>query len=296
MTRVGHNGPPLRKGRELMPDPLEQHIVPFYDDELVAIEQDDGTIFVLFTRLCDNLGLDRRSQARRTQRHAVLERGLVTLEVRTAGGPQQLQCLKLSLLPLWLSGLHTRRVKAELQEKLTRYQEEAADVLWRAFKPQLLHEETAIVPADTSHALQQLQQIAEMGRAITRMAEQQIELQREQSALTRRIDTAAQVIRHVQNDIASVEVRLGVLEDQLHPAAYITDAQATEVSNRVKALAELMTGKDTSKNHYQGIFAELYRRFGVSSYKLIRVKQYAAVIEFLESWRDRLVDEGPSLE
>lgn len=279
-----------------MPDPLEQHSVPFYDDELVAIEHDDGTIFVLFTRLCDNLGLDRRSQARRTQRHAVLDKGLVTLEVQTAGGPQQLQCLKLSLLPLWLSGLQTRRVKEEIQEKLIRYQEEAADVLWRAFKPQILHEETAIVSVNDSQALQQLQHIAEMGRAITRMAEQQIELQRQQSALANRMDAAAHVIKHVQSDIANVAVRLGVLEDQLHPAAYVSDAQATEVSNQVKALAELLTGKDGTKNHYQGIFAELYRRFGVSSYKLIRVKHYASVIEFLESWRDRVVPEGASRE
>ncbi len=43
--------------------------------------------------------------------------------------------------------------------------------------------------------------------------------------------------------------------------------------------------KQAGKNHYQGIFAELYRRFGVSSYKLIRQEQYAAVLAFLEQWR-----------
>ncbi len=85
--------------------------------------------------------------------------------------------------------------------------------------------------------------------------------------------------------LATVEVRLGVLEDQLSPTAYITDTQATEVSNQVKALAELLTGKDKAKNQYQGIFAELYRRFGVSSYKLIRQEQYAAVLQFLQEWR-----------
>jgi hypothetical protein len=57
------------------------------------------------------------------------------------------------------------------------------------------------------------------------------------------------------------------------------------VSNQVKALAELLTGKDKAKNHYQGIFGELYRRFGVSSYKLIRHSQYDAVLAFLDDWR-----------
>ena len=124
-----------------------------------------------------------------------------------------------------------------------------------------------------------------MGRAIVQMAEQQIELQRQQQALTKRMDTAAWVIKEVRGQLGDVHVRLGVLEDQLHPAASITDAQATEVSNQVKSLAELLTGKQAGKNHYQGIFAELYRRFGVSSYKLIRQDQYSAVLAFLEEWR-----------
>ncbi len=168
-------------------------------------------------------------------------------------------------------------MKEELQPTLIRYQHEAAVVLWQAFKPQILDEAPAIVPAEP-HAIQQLQQIAEMGYAIARMAEQQIELQRQQYVLVSRMDTAAHVIKDVQ-------VRLGMLEDQLHPAAYITDAQATEVSNQVKALGELLSSKQAGKNHYQGIFAELYRRFGVSSYKLIRQEHYAAVLAFLEEWR-----------
>ena len=268
-----------------MTDVLEQRIVPFYGDELVAVQHPDSTIFVVFGRLCENLGLNRLAQVRRVQRHAVLEKGFVTLSVHTAGGPQSLQCLKLSLLPLWLTGVQARRVKPDLQAKLVRYQEEAADVLWQAFKAQIVVEETAIERADDDQAIQHLQQIAEMGRAIVQMAEQQIELQRQQRALAQRMDTAARVIKDVQGHLVNVEVRLGLLEDQVHPTAYITDPQATEVSNQVKALAELLAGTDKAKNHYQGIFAELYRRFGVSSYKLIRQEQYAGVLQFLEEWR-----------
>ncbi|MDP9310143.1 MAG: ORF6C domain-containing protein [Chloroflexota bacterium] len=267
-----------------MSDPLPQRIVPFYGDEVVAVQDADGTILVLFARLCENLGIDRVSQVRRIQRHSVLHDGLVTIDVQTEGGQQVAQCLRLDLLPLWLSGLQARRVKAELQPKLVQYQREAATVLWQAFKPQLLITEAPLARSE-NQAIQQLQQIAEMGYAIARMAEQQIELQRQQTALTNRVDVAARVIRDMQGQLGNVEVRLGVLEDQIHPAAYITEAQATEVSNQVKALAELLTGTDRAKNHYQGIFAELYRRFGVASYKLIRQEQYAAVLAFLADWR-----------
>lgn len=266
-----------------------QRIVPFEDGELVAARQSDGTSLVAFNRLCENLGLNRRGQVQRVQRHTIMNRGLIALTVDTEGGPQTIQCLRLDLLPLWLSGIQASRVKPELQEKLIRYQEEAATVLWDAFKDQIVveeettHDRHALQPGDDA-AIQQLQQIAEMGRAITHLAEQQIEIQRQQQALTHRVDRAAQVVKALQGDLTSIQVRLTLLEGQVHPSAAITDTQATEISNQVKALAELLTSKEKGKNHYQGIFGELYRRFGVSSYKLIRQQDYEAVLTFLKQW------------
>ncbi len=275
-----------------MSEALGRRIVSFYDDDIIAVLHPDGTIYVLFSKVCENLGLARRSQTIRVQRHAILSRGLETLQVETEGGPQGLQCLRLDLLPLWLSGIQASRVKAELQEKLVQYQTESAEVLWRAFRPQLISEGSPH-PAVESTALVQLQQIAEMGRAITAMAEQQIELQRQQEHLTERLNKAGQIVRgmqgtitEIQHDVGNIHVRLGVLEDRLHPASYITETQATEVSNMVKALAQFLTGKERAKNHYQGIFGELYRRFGVASYKMIRIDHYDAVLAFLESWRN----------
>src|SRR5437867_9615237 len=119
-----------------MTTPLEQRIVPFYGDELAAVQQPDGTIYVLFARLCDNLGLRRYSQVRRVQGHTVLSEGLIELTIETEGGPQVAQCLRLDLLPLWLSGVQAGRTKADVQDRLIRYQREAAVVLWQAFKPQ----------------------------------------------------------------------------------------------------------------------------------------------------------------
>ncbi len=258
--------------------PLPHRTVPFYDDELVAVQQDDGAIFVLFSRVCEALGLKRWSQVRRVQHHAVLNTGLVTLLIQTEGGPQETQCLRLDLLPLWLAGVQASRVKPELQAKLVRYQTEAAVVLWQAFKPQMLVAEPDTEVTTPRPATHQLQYIAEVGRAITRLAEQQLVLEQEQQGLATRMDSAARVIRDVQ-------VRLGVLEEQVHPSAYVTDTQAAEISNQVKALADLLTTRAPGKNQYQSIFAELYRRFGVSSYKLIRQEHYAAVLHFLEEWR-----------
>ena len=46
--------------------------VPFYGDDLVAVQQTDGTIIVVFARVCDAPGLRTWSQARRIQAHVVL--------------------------------------------------------------------------------------------------------------------------------------------------------------------------------------------------------------------------------
>jgi len=59
-----------------------------------------------------------QAQARRIQRHAVLQKAFTSLPLDTPGGQQTLQCLKLSLLPLWLSGIQASRVKPELQQRL----------------------------------------------------------------------------------------------------------------------------------------------------------------------------------
>jgi hypothetical protein len=53
--------------------------VNFYGDDLIAVQNDDGTIYTLFARLCENLGLRREAQVRRVQRHSVLREGLITL-------------------------------------------------------------------------------------------------------------------------------------------------------------------------------------------------------------------------
>jgi P22_AR N-terminal domain len=93
-----------------MSNSLPQEMIPFYGDELLAVQRSDGTIYVPLGRVCEKEELDQQGQARRIQRHIVLREGLETLSVQTAGGPQTVQCLKLTLLPLWLAGVQTSRI------------------------------------------------------------------------------------------------------------------------------------------------------------------------------------------
>jgi hypothetical protein len=85
-----------------------------------------------------------------------------------------------------------------------------------------------------------------------------------------------------------------MLEDTVRPGAPIAKTQAAEISQRVKGLAEQLTGMEKNRNFYQGIFGELYRRFHVTSYTEIPQEQYAAVLAFLDDWR-RAADSGSTV-
>ena len=88
----------------------------------------------------------------------------------------------------------------------------------------------------------------------------------EQIGLIRRMDAAARIVKTLQTDVSDVKVRLGVLEGRLHPASYMTEEQAATVQSAVNAIAMELTKRDPSKNHFQGIYGELHRRFKVRSY------------------------------
>ena len=120
-------------------------------------------------------------------------------------------------------------------------------------------------------------QIREMGRAVMQMAEEQLRIME-------RLDKAALVVGEHGKRITAVENRLSPLERQLAPREAITDEQAADIAETVKALAMMLTEHDNSKNHFQAIFGELHRRYRVTSYKNIRQSQYQTVLDFLAEW------------
>lgn len=245
--------------------------VDFYGEELtLAIAA--GASYVALRPISDYLGLNWSGQIQRTNRDEVLTRHLRTMTMTGADGRQrEMVSLQLEYLPGWLFGITASRVREELREKLTRYREECFNVLWRAFQSE-------IQPATPAPASTSLAQVRDIALAVAAMAEQQIALQEQVGAHQQRLERAAVVVGDLQR-------RVSVVEERTAPAAFISDGQAAEISAKVKALAELLTGKDANRNHYQGIFSELYRRWGVSSYKAIHRGDYAAVVGFLDDWR-----------
>lgn len=248
--------------------PVEQKVVYFYDDEVTAVRLEDGSIYIPLRPLCEALGLNWAGQFKRIQRDPVLSQmtnGVVvtpTPSGNSRANPQEMTCLPLEFINGWLFGINASRVKEEIQERLIRYQKECYKVLAAAFAG------PAAAPASG------LEQVRQVGLAIAKMAEEQMEFDS-------RLGTA-------ETRLLEVGDRLDLLEAKLSPGEAVTDEQASQISQAVKVVAFAMGGQN---KHYQGVYGEMYRKFGVAEYKNLPARRFQEAVSWLSEWYQNLTDD-----
>jgi hypothetical protein len=173
--------------------------------------------------------------------------------------------LRVDLVPLWLSGIETSRVKEEIRPKLERYQQEAAKVLWEAFQEGRLTADPTfeeLLQSD-SEAVQAYQ----IATAVVKLARQQILME---AKLAGRLDDH-------ERRLEQVEAALG------DPGRFVTPSQAMQISQAVKAVAREI-GKRTGKNEHGAVYGELYRKFEVTGYKQLPAERFQEVMDWLTEW------------
>lgn len=123
-----------------MENELEIKRVPFMGAELMAARDADGQIWAGVRWMCAGIGLNEnqsRHERKRIQEDKVLSKGGSNLTLPTSGGAQNVLCLKLDFVPLWLAKISiTPTMEAEtpyLAERLEAYQLQAKDILAAAF-------------------------------------------------------------------------------------------------------------------------------------------------------------------
>lgn len=255
--------------------PFEQRTIEFYGDELLALMIDQvgkPAVYIPVRPICEHLGVDWSAQYRRINRDPVLAKECLPCVVVTAtqGQPDQrreMQCLPLDMINGWLFGINANRVNPVFRDRLIQYQQECYRVLADAFVNRPAAEDWMQANPE---AMLALQQIRENALAVAQLAE-------EQMRMIARLDKAAIVIGQYGKRIAALETKLA-------PRESVTDEQAADISAKVMAIATEMSELDPAKNHYQGIFRELHRRFRVTSYKDVRQSQYQEVLDFLDNW------------
>jgi hypothetical protein len=247
---------------------IEQKEVEFYGDELTAIRASDGKVYASLRHLCQALGVDTHGQQQRITRHLVLAEGLMVCKLHTIQGERDTYVLRVDLIPLWLSGIRASAVNEEVRPKLVSFQKEAASVLWEAFQDGRLTADPNFddLLEKDSDAVQAYKMLA----AMTRIARQQVIL---------------------ESRVVSIEARLEDVEARLAPPSHVvSNSQASQVSQAVKAVG-LAYGKQTGRNEFGAVYGEMYRKFEVTSYKLIPAAKFEAVMRWLSDWYQALTNE-----
>lgn len=109
-------------------------VVKFNNQQVPVFMQEDKP-YVLMKPICENIGLDWRSQLKRIKRNHVLSQGVVVMTTPSTGGEQDYVALPLGYLNGWLMGVDANKVKPEIKDTLIKYQLECYDVLYKHFLP-----------------------------------------------------------------------------------------------------------------------------------------------------------------
>jgi len=230
--------------------------------------------------LVDALGLQWTGAHQRIDRDPVLSEVAMSVRVTHTDiepGSRRPKTSYMLALPLdyingFLFGIQSSRVKPELREAVIRYQRECYRVLADAFlnKP---------APPTAQQPATPAQQALQYAEAIYLLALQQVTLENRQ---------AGQEIVLLDH-----EQRLGALEEQLtDPGRQVSPDQASQISQAVKAVA-LAQGKVSGRNEFGAVYGELYRRFGITSYKQLPAAQFGKAMAFLTDWYRDLTGKEP---
>lgn len=249
--------------------PIEERTILFEQDALLAVLVEDGgerQVYVPIRPICEYLGLAWHGQYERMKRDDYLATVIRSVRVtRTERGERDMICLPLEVLPGFLFTISVGRVKPELQAKVRLYRERCFRVLWDAFKFDLLLPTDTPAPVPHSGA----SWAYELATAVQHLAQ-------EQMGLESRMNQAAQWARTIDARVTALEVRSS-------GGKTISEAEAAELALHVKTVAQAMEGAGHT-NSYQRVYAELYRRYAVASYRSLPHAKFAEALQWLRDW------------
>lgn len=259
--------------------PVVQKEVIFYEDMITAVQVDvngRAQILIPLRPLCDHLELNWSGQLQRIRRDPVLSAELGSVfvthteparsaDLKETEATREMVCLPLDYLNGWLFGVNANRVKDSIRDRLLRYQRECYRVLFEAFQEGRLTKDPGfddLLANDTPAA-----QAYKMASAIMKMARQQLLLEAQ-------LEThATRLVDHEQR-LEEIEATLG------DSGRFVTPDQAMQISQAVKTIATEIQ-KRTKKNEYGKIYGQLYREFGITSYKLLPANKFDRAMAWL---------------
>ncbi len=261
--------------------PVEQRQVEFYEDEITAVRLPDGRVFVPVRPLVESLGLSWSSQLQRIRRDSVLKSELLSVFVtntESERGGRDVQCLPLDYISGFLFGINAERVRDDLRERVIRYQRECYRVLAEAFTEGRLTTDADLFDLLDNEASEAVQAY--------KMLQALVKLARNQIVIEARLEKHGQALEDHGR-------RLETIEADLHQAnRTVTEAQATQISQSVRAIA-IVLGKKSNRNEFGAVWGEFYRKFGVSKYRYLPAARFDEALAWLNEFYQSVTSELP---
>ena len=241
----------------------------------------DGRVFVPVRPLVESLGLSWSSQLQRIRRDSVLKSELLSVFVtntESERGGRDVQCLPLDYISGFLFGINAERVRDDLRERVIRYQRECYRVLAEAFTEGRLTTDADLFDLLDNEASEAVQAY-KMLQALVKLARNQIVIE-------------ARLEKHGQT-LEDHGRRLETIEADLHQAnRTVTEAQATQISQSVRAIA-IVLGKKSNRNEFGAVWGEFYRKFGVSKYRYLPAARFDEALAWLNEFYQSVTSELP---
>ncbi|MFI2132870.1 ORF6C domain-containing protein [Lysinibacillus fusiformis] len=239
---------------------VEQKLVPFGEHELLAAKITDGKIYAAVKWVCEGIGLTRdqiKNERNKIQNDLVLSKGGRNLTLPTNGGIQDVLCIELDFLPLWLAKISITPSMQENNpkavENLVKYQLKAKEVLAEAFLPKQQ-------PHDP------------------------ITLALEAALETRK------TVQTIQTEVKEVKANIEELRDNLH----ITSSQAKVIRKKVaEKVYEALGGKESNaykhlnKKLFSACWGEFKDYFDINEFRDLSKNKFEDGMKFLFMWEPK---------
>lgn len=222
----------------MMKNELVTKEVDFCGDTIICAQNNDtGVIYAGVTWICNNIGLSEgqtKNEKAKIKKDLVLSKGGCNLVLHTNGGDQEISCIELEFLPLWLAKISiTKKMKddnPELVEKLINYQLRAKDVLANAFiKPKEVDIDNFHIPTTLSEALLLSANLAKENEVMKPKAEQFDLYLKDDGTLS--LNQAAKALKTKRNKMMEFLRAMKVFNQDNSPASYYSNKEYFEVKN-----------------------------------------------------------------
>lgn len=112
---------------------LEFKFVKFNGVDLLAVKGSDNKIYTSVKKICENLGIDLTGQLKKLQSNEFFRGAIEKISIPSNSGIQDVSCINIDFLPLWLAGIHINKVSETIKPYLLEFQLKAKDILAKAF-------------------------------------------------------------------------------------------------------------------------------------------------------------------